>query len=41
MSAGKTLVYATIVSTFVLIVWGGYLTAGELRRGLRHTAAAT
>ena len=29
MSAGKYLVYATIVSTFVLIVWGGYLTAGN------------
>lgn len=28
MSAGKYLVYATIVSTFVLIVWGAYLTAG-------------
>ena len=29
MSAGKYLVYATIVSTFVLIVWGAYLTAGN------------
>jgi len=29
MSAGKSLVYATIVSTFVLIVWGAYLTAGD------------
>ena len=29
MSAGKYLVYATIVSTFVLIVWGAYLTAGD------------
>jgi len=29
MSAGRYLVYATIVSTFVLIVWGAYLTAGN------------
>jgi heme A synthase len=29
LSAGKYLVYATIVSTFVLIVWGAYLTAGD------------
>ena len=29
MSAGKYLVYATIVSTFILIVWGAYLTAGD------------
>ncbi len=29
MSAGKQLVYATIVSTFILIVWGAYLTAGN------------
>lgn len=29
MSAGKYLVYATILSTFVLIVWGAYLTAGN------------
>jgi heme A synthase len=29
MSAGKYLVYATIVSTFILIVWGAYLTAGN------------
>ncbi len=29
MSAGKYLVYATILSTFVLIVWGAYLTAGD------------
>ncbi|MBI2648869.1 MAG: COX15/CtaA family protein [Thaumarchaeota archaeon] len=29
MSAGKYLVYLTIVSTYVLIVWGAYLTAGE------------
>ena len=29
MSTGKYLVYATIVSTFVLIVWGAYLTAGD------------
>jgi len=29
MSAGKYLVYATIFSTFVLIVWGAYLTAGN------------
>jgi heme A synthase len=29
LSAGKYLVYATIVSTFVLIVWGAYLTAGN------------
>jgi heme A synthase len=29
LSAGKYLVYATILSTFVLIVWGAYLTAGN------------
>jgi heme A synthase len=29
LSAGKFLVYGTIVSTFVLIVWGAYLTAGD------------
>ncbi len=29
LSAGKYLVYATIISTFVLIVWGAYLTAGD------------
>ena len=29
MSAGRYLVYATIVSTFCLIVWGAYLTAGN------------
>jgi heme A synthase len=29
MSAGKYLVYVTILSTFVLIVWGAYLTAGD------------
>jgi heme a synthase len=29
LSAGKTLVYASILSTFALIVWGGYLTAGN------------
>lgn len=29
MSAGRYLVYATIISTFVLIVWGAYLTAGN------------
>jgi heme A synthase len=29
LSAGKYLVYATIVSTFILIVWGAYLTAGS------------
>ncbi len=28
MSAGKFLVYLTIVSTYSLIVWGAYLTAG-------------
>ena len=28
MSAGKYLVYATILVTYVLIVWGAYLTAG-------------
>jgi heme A synthase len=28
-STGKYLVYATIISTFVLIVWGAYLTAGD------------
>jgi heme A synthase len=29
MSAGKYLVYLTIVTTFILIVWGAYLTAGD------------
>ncbi len=29
MSAGKYLVYATILATYVLIVWGAYLTAGN------------
>jgi heme A synthase len=29
MSLGKYLVYATITSTFILIVWGAYLTAGN------------
>ena len=29
MSAGKYLVYATVLSTFALIVWGAYLTAGD------------
>jgi len=29
MSAQKYLVYATIASTFILIVWGAYLTAGN------------
>jgi heme A synthase len=29
MSAGKYLVYLTIVTTFILIVWGAYLTAGN------------
>jgi heme A synthase len=29
LSVGKSLVYATIASTFVLIVWGAYLTAGN------------
>src|SRR5208283_261195 len=29
MSLGKYLVYATILSTFILIVWGAYLTAGN------------
>jgi len=29
MSLAKILVYVTIVSTFVLIVWGAYLTAGN------------
>ncbi len=29
MSTGKTLVYATIIVTYVLIVWGAYLTAGN------------
>ena len=29
MSAGKYLVYLTIASTFALIVWGAYLTAGN------------
>src|SRR5690348_2973229 len=29
MGVARYLVYATIVSTFVLIVWGAYLTAGN------------
>ena len=29
MSAGRYLVYATVLSTFALIVWGAYLTAGN------------
>jgi len=29
MSLGKILVYATVASTFLLIVWGAYLTAGN------------
>ena len=29
MSTGKTLVFATIAVTYVLIVWGAYLTAGN------------
>ena len=29
MSLGKYLVYCTIISTFTLIVWGAYLTAGN------------
>ena len=29
MSTGKYLLYATIVSTFILIVWGAYTTAGD------------
>jgi cytochrome c oxidase assembly protein subunit 15 len=29
MSLGKYLVYSTILSTFFLIVWGAYLTAGN------------
>ena len=29
LSAGKYLVYVTIASTYVLIVWGAYLTAGN------------
>lgn len=29
MSAGKYLVYLTILTTYVLIVWGAYLTAGN------------
>lgn len=29
MSAAKYLVYATIIWTYVLIVWGAYLTAGN------------
>lgn len=29
MALGRYLVYATIVSTFALIVWGAYLTAGD------------
>lgn len=33
MSAGRYLVYATIASTFVLIVWGAYLTAGDFGQG--------
>ena len=33
MSAGRILVYATIVSTFFLICWGAYLTAGNYGAG--------
>jgi len=33
MSLGKYLVYATIVTTFFLIVWGAYLTAGNWGAG--------
>jgi heme A synthase len=33
LSAGKYLVYATIISTFVLILWGAYLTAGGYGAG--------
>jgi cytochrome c oxidase assembly protein subunit 15 len=33
MSIGKYLVYATIISTFFLIVWGAYLTAGNWGAG--------
>jgi cytochrome c oxidase assembly protein subunit 15 len=33
MSLGKYLVYSTILSTFVLIVWGAYLTAGNWGAG--------
>ncbi|MDG6915586.1 MAG: COX15/CtaA family protein [Nitrososphaerota archaeon] len=33
MSAGRYFVYATILSTFVLIVWGAYLTAGDFGQG--------
>jgi len=33
LSAGKYLVFATIISTFVLIVWGAYLTAGGYGAG--------
>jgi len=29
LSAGRYLVYATVLSTFALIVWGAYLTAGN------------
>jgi heme A synthase len=29
LSAGKYLVYLTILTTYVLIVWGAYLTAGN------------
>ena len=33
MSLAKYFVYATILSTFVLIVWGAYLTAGNWGNG--------
>jgi heme A synthase len=33
LSAGKYLVFATIISTFVLILWGAYLTAGGYGAG--------
>jgi heme A synthase len=33
MSLGKYLVYATILTTFLLIVWGAYLTAGNWGAG--------
>jgi heme A synthase len=39
LSAGKYLVYATVVSTFVLIVWGAYLTAGNYGQGCGHASS--
>jgi len=41
MSLGKYLVYATILTTFFLIVWGAYLTAGNWGAGCGTSAGAS